>query len=781
MNINFLPRSIAMKNIASWATVIFVLATLLCTASTALAISYTPGQTLNPACTPQDATCVVAPSGWTASSTATYTSGTVSIGTTTALALLTIDSTSTLGSIIRLSNASTGGHIYDLLSTGSANTNGAGRLDIFDYTAGAARLSITSSGYVGIGTTSPMANFAVNGSAYLTGNLNVGDAATTRSNLGLGYANANQVSWYNITTWGDSLTAGSEDGTGVSYPNQLAADISGSVVTNEGVGGQTSTQIAVREGGVSTTATVSGGNIPASGSVTVTFPSGYEPVTSQGPSPGEHGTIAGVSGLVTLSGSTYTFNVLNGTTTVSTSGAVPFIPSVGSLNSGTVILWEGRNNSGSVSQVESDIAASVAALPSNRYLILSVENGASEGTGTGTYTNITTINSYLAATYPGHYLDTREYLVQHGLTDAGITPTSQDTTDISNDIPPTSLRADNIHLNDAGYKVVAAQVAKWITSFNSSNEAVVTYPQLATVLGNPTLSGLTIASTTYSVSSGTSTVSNVLSSLLTVASSTASASPGLTVLSSGMVGFGTSTPNSVVQIEGPSNPGGNSFTGTTHLGLFLTSQSFGMSGLDFGGLNSVNPEARIAMTTTSNGSYLQFGTTAGWGSGITNTALIIDYGGRVGIGSTTPYAVLSVKGFGNTTGVNFQTTNSSNGPLVTGLDNGNFGIGTTSPSSLFSVGNSNGINFSTATTTFNSTGGINLNAGCFAYQGTCLSTGGSFSNTLANGGTATTTFSSGGVVFSDGSKLTQKSTFSGIILTAVWVSVPPLRSLHFIS
>jgi hypothetical protein len=55
-------------------------------------------------------------------------------------------------------------------------------------------------------------------------------------------------------------------------------------------------------------------------------------------------------------------------------------------------------------------------------------------------------------------------------------------------------------------------------------------------------------------------------------------------------------------------------------------------------------------------------------------------GGNVGIGSTTPYAKLSVKGAGTGTGVNFQTTNSNNVPLFTGLDNGNVGIGTSSPS-----------------------------------------------------------------------------------------------------
>ncbi|HEC66346.1 MAG TPA: hypothetical protein ENI23_13745, partial [bacterium] len=51
----------------------------------------------------------------------------------------------------------------------------------------------------------------------------------------------------------------------------------------------------------------------------------------------------------------------------------------------------------------------------------------------------------------------------------------------------------------------------------------------------------------------------------------------------------------------------------------------------------------------------------------------------------------------------------------------NVGIGTTSPSSLLSVGNTNGINFRIATSTFSSTGGIDLESGCFAIAGTCVS------------------------------------------------------------
>ncbi len=55
---------------------------------------------------------------------------------------------------------------------------------------------------------------------------------------------------------------------------------------------------------------------------------------------------------------------------------------------------------------------------------------------------------------------------------------------------------------------------------------------------------------------------------------------------------------------------------------------------------------------------------------------------------------------------------------------GNVGIGSTTPGSLFSIGNPNGINFSTATSTFSSTGGINLTNGCYAVGGVCIGSGG---------------------------------------------------------
>ena len=328
--------------------------------------------------------------------------------------------------------------------------------------------------------------------------LNVSDKDTTRANLGLTLASNDEVvstvtpaSF--VTAWGDSLT----QGTGVTpYPTTLAS-ILGRSVNNEGVGGNTSTQIAIRQGGVSTTATISGGIIPASGGVTVSFPSGFEPVTSIGPNFGTSGTLSGIYGTVTFSSGTYTFTRLTSGSAVSVTSA-QFVVDTGTLNNGIIIIWAGRNNiysSAQVEQVKADISAMVSSLGSNKnYIILSVTNASTETSGTTIYNNIASLNSNLASTYSGHYLDIRSYLINHGLTDAGITANAQDITDIGNDTIPTSLHSDSIHFTTAGYTVIAQQVAKFIknnfeTEVKSNN--ILTSSNLTSIFASPMVIGTT--------------------------------------------------------------------------------------------------------------------------------------------------------------------------------------------------------------------------------------------------------------------------------------------------
>lgn len=116
----------------------------------------------------------------------------------------------------------------------------------------------------------------------------------------------------------------------------------------------------------------------------------------------------------------------------------------------SVIICAGRNNFADSTTVLADIAAMVAALPHARYVVLSIPNSTSELNPSTGYSQIIALNNRLSALYGSHYLDVRSYLVSQY--NPGI---PQDVTDHGNDVPPSSLRADGLHYNTAGYSAFA--------------------------------------------------------------------------------------------------------------------------------------------------------------------------------------------------------------------------------------------------------------------------------------------------------------------------------------
>jgi len=114
---------------------------------------------------------------------------------------------------------------------------------------------------------------------------------------------------------------------------------------------------------------------------------------------------------------------------------------------------------------------------------------------------------------------------------------------------------------------------------------------------------------------------------------------------SGNIGAGTSTPLSRLHIE--EHMSRAAFTGAG-IGTVIIRNEAGTlnySMLDFsGGSSNVNAQSRIASLQTASGSFLQFGTSNNYASGITNTAMTIDYSGNVGLGITTPGSTLDVNG-----------------------------------------------------------------------------------------------------------------------------------------
>lgn len=121
------------------------------------------------------------------------------------------------------------------------------------------------------------------------------------------------------------------------------------------------------------------------------------------------------------------------------------------------IFWYGGNNQWDPDRIRADVARSVAALaPGNqRFLVLPVLNqaGPAERRGGSVYEGIVRLNAQLAADYPQNFVDVRSALVQ-----AADPANAQDRQDLRDDVPPTSLRADGVHLNAAGYALVARVV-----------------------------------------------------------------------------------------------------------------------------------------------------------------------------------------------------------------------------------------------------------------------------------------------------------------------------------
>ncbi len=266
---------------------------------------------------------------------------------------------------------------------------------------------------------------------------------------------------------GDSLTNGFINGVDTdSYPLKLGALLN-IPVEKRGWSGRASGDIALRMGATVVKLTVTGNTIPASGAVVVAL---VDPATGYRSGMLDNypeGTLAGVTGMLSRSESNvWTF------TRKTAGNAVPCPPGSEYLhngyptaNDGMVITWMGRNNYESmfaeVMRDQQQFTRWITTL-NKQQIVIGITNTADEPRGSANYDAILRVNSELAAAYPGRYFDAMRYLIDHGLSDAGITPTAQDLTDISKDIIPSSLRIDNTHFNAVGYQLIANQLYQLI-------------------------------------------------------------------------------------------------------------------------------------------------------------------------------------------------------------------------------------------------------------------------------------------------------------------------------
>lgn len=264
-----------------------------------------------------------------------------------------------------------------------------------------------------------------------------------------------------LTWWGDSLSAGA-GGNGITAPGELSKLLKIKVI-NRGVGGEGSSEIAVRSGARTLKVKFWGSGIRQGDWMR------YEVVPDRLILRQGANVLAGSIGkclaILKFEGNSYSITLYKCQRDLSNSTAIFDIVGLETTNTKYQIIWSGRNNAGDSLTVANDISAMVNRFkkinPAVKIYVLSIINGAGEGTGTSTYSVIQGANKSIE-TLGLNYIDVRHCLISRGLEIEKLLPTELDLKDIQDDLVPTQLRSDNIHLNAYGYHAVAKCVYDFI-------------------------------------------------------------------------------------------------------------------------------------------------------------------------------------------------------------------------------------------------------------------------------------------------------------------------------
>jgi hypothetical protein len=146
---------------------------------------------------------------------------------------------------------------------------------------------------------------------------------------------------------------------------------------------------------------------------------------------------------------------------------------------------------------------------------------------------------------------------------------------------------------------------------------------------------------------GSGTVNSGTAGQVSYYSSSGTAVSGTSALTIFGTNVGVNNTRPTLTLDISTSTSASSFTGTSTVGVGIrqTGNDENYSGIDFfSNTITTNPIARIAMTTTGAGSFLQFGTTYSWAYGITNSALTITPSGYVGVATTSPSSTFAIGG-----------------------------------------------------------------------------------------------------------------------------------------
>lgn len=324
-------------------------------------------------------------------------------------------------------------------------------------------------------------------------------------------------------------------------------------------------------------------------------------------------------------------------------------------------------------------------------------------------------------------------------------------------------------------------------AFSSTTNAVTFFGSPPTAPATTTITnfyGLRISGNATEAGSIVSGAGIDVDNLLTIATNTTEALLGTNTIPSGRfgiyqsdsnndyfagnIGLGTTSPMSQLAITGDFNQYGSGFahfgslasrdttycvTGKMCVGLFGSDNTLSGVNMEVGnysrGASAYSVFALVNDLDDSTGTHygaLSFNssiysdTTFGTGLALPSQLQLGTSDGRITLwaASTTDPVI------------NFLVGGTASGNEIARFTTTGLGIGTTTPGSLLSIGGAgSGWNFyNNATSTKNGIGGININDGCYAFKGVCLSAGGAVSSVSNADGTLTISPTTGAVVSS---------------------------------
>lgn len=291
-----------------------------------------------------------------------------------------------------------------------------------------------------------------------------------------------------IACWGDSLTSGQGTTEQTKAYPEVLAQLSGCPVYNMGVPGETAMTIAARQGAVEivlpepfTIPPVGSVEIPLADVVMDGKTVYYLPTAEDGkviPRNTALGgwnpvAICGVKGMLTVEVdssvwprmlSRARFTRAQAGDAVQVEAGERLLCPAQAVQADVNVFFTGTNGGWSVDNtVAADDPAAVSELAAllrrqiagtvnpEQYIVVGLIGGKA---GDWTHTDRT-----LQTEFGEHYLDVKSYLAsEQALRDAGIAPTAQDRADLAEGRVPASLRTDSVHLNDAGYRLLAQKV-----------------------------------------------------------------------------------------------------------------------------------------------------------------------------------------------------------------------------------------------------------------------------------------------------------------------------------